>query len=51
MVDEIAAQWDSLHSPGCVGDLEAARNAVVDARGLDPLYQRGLMFATGSYCE
>ena len=51
MVDEIAAQWDSLHSPGCVGDLEAARNAVVGARGLDPLYQRGLMFATGSYCQ
>lgn len=51
MVDEIAAQWNSLHSPSCVTDLEAARNAVVDARGLDALYQRGLMFATGSYCQ
>lgn len=51
MVDEIAAQWDSLHSPSCVADLEAARNAVVGARGLDALYQRGLMFATGSYCQ
>jgi len=51
MVDEIAAQWDSLHSPGCVTDLEAARSAVVGTRNLDPLYQRGLMFATGSYCQ
>lgn len=51
MVDEIAAQWNSLHSPACVADLEAARNAVVDARGLDALYQHGLTFATGSYCQ
>lgn len=51
MVAEIAAQWDSLHSPSCLGDLEAARNAVVVDRGLDDLYQRGLAFATGSYCR
>lgn len=51
MVDQIATQWNSLHSPSCVTDLEAARNAVVDARGLDALYQRGLMFATGAYCQ
>jgi chorismate mutase len=51
MVAEIAAQWDSLHSPGCLGDLEAARNAVVVDRGFDDLYQRGLAFATGSYCR
>jgi chorismate mutase len=51
MVDEIAAQWVSLHSPSCVADLDAARSAVVSARGLDALYQRGLMFATGSYCR
>lgn len=51
MVDEIAAQWDSLHSPSCLGDLDAAKNAVVADRGLDDLYQRGLDFATTSYCQ
>ena len=51
MVDQIATQWNSLHSPSCVTDLEAARSAVVGTRNLDPLYQRGLMFATGNYCQ
>lgn len=51
MVSEIAGQWDSLHSPGCVDALAAARDAVVAARGLDDLHQRGLAFATGSYCQ
>lgn len=51
MVDEIAAQWDSLHSPSCLEDLDDARNAVVANRGLDDLYQRGLTFATASYCQ
>ncbi|MDT5338324.1 MAG: chorismate mutase [Mycobacterium sp.] len=51
MVTEIAGQWDSLHSPSCLGDLDAAKDAVVDARGLDELYQRGLAFATRSYCQ
>lgn len=51
MVGEIAGQWDSLHSPGCIADLEAARNAVVADRGFDDLYRRGLAFATDSYCR
>ena len=51
MVAEIAGQWDSLHSPNCLGDLEAARDAVISASNLDDLYQRGLDFATRSYCE
>ena len=51
MVNEIAAQWNSLHSPACAGDLEAAKLAVVDSRGFDDLYQRGLTFATRSYCR
>jgi chorismate mutase len=51
MVTEIAQQWDSLHDPGCLADLEAARDAVVTARDLDPLYRRGLEFATRSYCR
>ncbi len=50
MVSEIAGQWDSLHSPLCVGDLEAARGAVIVARNLDDVYQRALTFATRSYC-
>ena len=51
MVTEIAGQWDSLHSPGCLADLDAAKDAVVAARALDDLYQRGLTFATRSYCQ
>jgi chorismate mutase len=51
MVAEIAGQWDSLHSPDCVGDLEAARTAAAVSRGLDDLYQRALAFATRSYCR
>jgi chorismate mutase len=50
MVSEIAAQWDSLHSPLCATDLEAARNDVAAARDLDDEYRRALAFATRSYC-
>jgi chorismate mutase len=50
MVNEIAAQWDSLHGPGCWGDLAQAQAAVVGDRQLDPLYQQALSFATHSYC-
>jgi chorismate mutase len=51
MVNEIAAQWNSLRSPACAGDLEAATSAVIASRGFDDLYQRGLTFATRSYCR
>jgi chorismate mutase len=51
MVDEIAAQWDWLHSPTCSTDLDDARNAVINARQLDGLYQQALSFATHSYCQ
>lgn len=51
MVAEIAGQWDSLHDASCAGNLEAARNAVAVARGLDDLYRRALAFATRSYCR
>jgi chorismate mutase len=51
MVTEVAAQWDSLHSPGCSGDLRAAEDAVVRARTLDGLYQQALSTATRSYCR
>lgn len=51
MVDEIALQWDSLHSPDCAADLTSAKAAVVSARQLDPLYQQALSSATRSYCR
>ena len=51
MVDEIALQWDSLHSPECAADLTSATSAVVSARHLDALYQQALSSATRSYCE
>ncbi|MBJ7336960.1 chorismate mutase [Mycolicibacterium sp.] len=50
MVSEIAEQWDSLHSPACLAELDDATNAVVVARGLDGVYPRALSFATRSYC-
>lgn len=50
MVDEIALQWNSLHSPACAADLQGATDAVADARALDPLYRQALTSATRSYC-
>jgi len=50
MVTEMADEWDVLHSPSCVADLDAAKAAVVRARSLDPLYQQAIDFATRSYC-
>ena len=51
MVDEIAAQWDSLNSPSCDTDRADARRAVLAARQLDDLYQQALTYATRSYCR
>jgi chorismate mutase len=51
MVDEIALQWDSLHSPSCATDVETAKNTVVAERRLDGLYQQALSSATRSYCQ
>ena len=50
MVDEVARQWDLLHGPGCAGEQDDARSAVVAARRLDELYQQALQSATRSYC-
>lgn len=50
MVDQIAANWQLLHSPACAGEVENARNAVSGALQLDALYQQALRFATRSYC-
>ena len=51
MVEQIALQWNSLHSPGCAADLAAARDAVAGERGLDPFYRDALAAATRSYCR
>ncbi|OBK74881.1 chorismate mutase [Mycobacterium sp. 1274761.0] len=50
MVDEIALQWNSLHSPSCPTDLQRAVEAVGASRQLDALYRQALSSATRSYC-
>jgi chorismate mutase len=51
MVNEIAKQWATLHSPSCRVALDQAVGAVVTARRLDALYQPALAYATHSYCR
>lgn len=50
MVEQMAAQWNVLQGPDCGAQLDAARRAVADERGLDPLYVDALDVATRSYC-
>jgi chorismate mutase len=50
MVSEMADQWGVLHGPGCTAALDDARQSVIAERGLDPLYQQALDFATHTYC-
>jgi len=51
MVEQVAMHWSVLHSPDCIDALDAAKTAVANARGLDPLYQQALSFSTHSYCQ
>lgn len=51
MVDQIAAQWEVLHSSECHVALADTMNNVIAARQLDGLYQQALYFATHSYCS
>jgi chorismate mutase len=51
MVEEIALQWNSLHSPRCGQELADATGAVAAARRLDDLYREALTSATRSYCR
>ena len=51
MVTEMADEWQVLHSPMCRADLDAAKVAVIHARGLDPLYRQAVDFATRNYCR
>jgi chorismate mutase len=50
MVSEMAVQRGVLNGPGCTTALESARQRVIADRGLDPLYQQALDFATHTYC-
>ncbi|MCX2929588.1 chorismate mutase [Mycobacterium sp. CVI_P3] len=50
MVEQMAAQWALLNSPGCRSALDAAKNAVADQRQFDDLYRTALDVATRSYC-
>nr|WP_235683639.1 MULTISPECIES: chorismate mutase [Mycobacteriaceae] len=50
IVDELAAQWDLLHSPACVPALRDAADTAATTYGLDPDYRDALAFATHSYC-
>lgn len=51
MVDQIASNWDLLHSPACAAALQDATNATTASRQFDGLYQQALGSATASYCR
>ncbi|WP_156426805.1 chorismate mutase [Mycobacterium sp. IS-3022] len=51
MVEEIALQWNTLHSPDCMRTRKDATDAVANARQLDPLYRQALSAATRAYCR
>ena len=48
--DLIAADWPVMGAPDCPILLDAAQNAVTQARQLDPLLRQALESATRSYC-
>ena len=51
MVTEMADEWQELHSPMCLADLDAAKNLVAQARAMDPLYRQAVDFVTRNYCR
>jgi len=51
MVSLIAADWSVLNSAECPARLNAANDAVAQARQLDALYRQALDAATRSYCQ
>ncbi|GAY16932.1 chorismate mutase [Mycobacterium sp. shizuoka-1] len=50
MVEQMAAQWPLLSSPGCRPALDAAKGVVAGERQFDDLYRTALDAATRSYC-
>lgn len=51
MVNEIAQQWATLHSPACPADLGNAVDTVVREKNADPAYRQALGYATHAYCR
>ena len=51
MVDDIAAQWNELHSTTCRADMDGANAVVTTQRHVDGLYQHALAYATPMYCR
>ncbi|MGD9619595.1 MAG: chorismate mutase [Mycolicibacterium sp.] len=51
IVNEIAHDWDVLHSPTCTAELDAAKMTVVQTRAMDPLYRQAIDVATRNYCQ
>lgn len=51
IVDELAAQWDLLHSPACAAALRDAAEGAAAAHQLDQDYRDALAYATHSYCN
>jgi len=50
MLTQLVHDWDLLHSPACVPQLDAARSDVIRNHQFDNLYEQALASATGSYC-
>lgn len=51
IVDELAGQWDLLHSPSCAAALRGATEGAAAAHQLDQDYRDALAYATHSYCN
>jgi chorismate mutase len=51
MLSQMARNWELLHSPGCVAQLDEARGNVIRTRQLDGLFQRILLMVSHSYCQ
>ncbi|MGZ8802531.1 MAG: chorismate mutase, partial [Mycobacterium sp.] len=51
IVSRMADEWQVLHSPTCVAELDVAKAVVGQARALDPLYRQAIDFATRNYCR
>lgn len=51
MLQQLAAHRDVLGSPPCGAQLDKAKAAVTQTRGLDDLYRQALALATRAYCQ
>ncbi len=51
IVDEMAAQWNTLQAPTCAADLDDAKAVAIALHHLDPLHQHALDYAVHGYCR